>query len=231
MDRWFGVASSRLGGPPVTDDLTQRAVCNHSRRTGGNDYLECLECGLMWDYRKETAEQRLIRDLLAALVQAEQRESRIKELARVEHDLCMSIVKHLKEIGEISDAPDTNITGAIHGVIDGYVSWRASAKSAEAQLVQAEQEKAKLQNLVDGLKRGGQATIDAYSQQLTVKHEALAEKIGQLIYAEARLATQEATTQALIRRLELEVERCDKAEDRLKSLEATIQQAVRSILL
>lgn len=44
--------------------------CPHpeNARTGGNDYIECTQCGLMWDYRRETtghAEDRLFARLAA----------------------------------------------------------------------------------------------------------------------------------------------------------------------
>jgi len=72
--------------------------------------------------------------LTAQLQQAAQDKERIKELARKEHELLASIVARLKEIGQIDDSPNANITGAIHGVIDGYVNWRATAKAAEAHV-------------------------------------------------------------------------------------------------
>jgi hypothetical protein len=54
--------------------------CWHHTRTGGNDYQECLNCGLMWDYRRETAEQAALRFLvghvkhLLALVDAREQQ-------------------------------------------------------------------------------------------------------------------------------------------------------------
>lgn len=74
----------------------------------------------------------------------------------------------------------------------------ARAEAAEAQLVQAEQEKAAQQSLIDGLKRGGQATIDAYSQQLTVKQEALAEALGNLVFTERQLTSHQATIRQVV---------------------------------
>jgi len=62
----------------------------------------------------------------------------LKAGARKQHDLLTSIVRRLREIDIIGDSPNANITGAIHGVIDGYVNWRAEAKALAPRLKQAE---------------------------------------------------------------------------------------------
>lgn len=30
----------------------KQITCEHSNRSGGNDYMMCWSCGLEWDYRK-----------------------------------------------------------------------------------------------------------------------------------------------------------------------------------
>jgi hypothetical protein len=30
----------------------QQFACNHDKRTGGNDYILCLDCDFSWDYRR-----------------------------------------------------------------------------------------------------------------------------------------------------------------------------------
>lgn len=65
--------------------------------------------------------------------QLEAENERLKVLARPEHELVVSIEKRLLEIGHLSDSPDANITGAIHGLIEGYVRYRADLKAAEAR--------------------------------------------------------------------------------------------------
>lgn len=42
------------------------AKCKHESRTGGNDYLLCNDCHLMWDYRREKPADAIVR-MLAAL--------------------------------------------------------------------------------------------------------------------------------------------------------------------
>lgn len=39
-------------------ERVQRMIrCTHEHQTGGNDYMECLDCGITWDWRHETADQ------------------------------------------------------------------------------------------------------------------------------------------------------------------------------
>lgn len=61
-------------GSNPADSLSfhQQAQCAHSRRAGGNDYIECFDCGLMWDYRSGTAAQQFVSNLLSALGALEQ---------------------------------------------------------------------------------------------------------------------------------------------------------------
>ncbi len=46
--------------------VLKAARCAHEHRAGGNDYLTCSDCQLMWDYRRETANDALVR-LMAQL--------------------------------------------------------------------------------------------------------------------------------------------------------------------
>ncbi len=46
--------------------LLKQSDCEHIKRAGGNDYLLCDDCGLMWDYRRERPEQRAQIDFYAA---------------------------------------------------------------------------------------------------------------------------------------------------------------------
>lgn len=39
--------------------------CQHENRAGGNDYILCSDCGLMWDYRKEQPSDVLVQLLVA----------------------------------------------------------------------------------------------------------------------------------------------------------------------
>lgn len=47
--------------------LIQAARCAHQSATGGNDYHLCNDCGLSWDYRRETAEDALRREINTAI--------------------------------------------------------------------------------------------------------------------------------------------------------------------
>lgn len=40
-------------------ELTRQAACLHTNREGGNEYHRCHDCGLFWDYRRETADSAL----------------------------------------------------------------------------------------------------------------------------------------------------------------------------
>lgn len=106
----------------------------------------------------ELSDADLLRDLQAHLADHVQERERLKELARKEHDLLMSIVRRLKEIGQIGDHDDTNVTGAIHGVIDGFVTWRSVAKTAESQLSAADARIASLSAALVKLRDEMQAT-------------------------------------------------------------------------
>ena len=44
-----------------------QAACQHDDRTGGNDYLLCNTCGLMWDYQREGPTDALLRNALAEI--------------------------------------------------------------------------------------------------------------------------------------------------------------------
>ncbi len=63
----------RTGGEePRVDVLDLDAIrkmrdCQHDNRTGGNDYILCHDCGLQWDYRRETADAGLVNYLLAEI--------------------------------------------------------------------------------------------------------------------------------------------------------------------
>lgn len=55
------------------ESFKKMLACKHKNRSGGNDYLACHDCGLEWDYRRETAESRLRTDIephLPALLRA-----------------------------------------------------------------------------------------------------------------------------------------------------------------
>jgi len=84
------------------------------------------------------------RSLLERALDAPEAQARrfeaLKEGARNQHDLLTSIVRRLREIDIIGDSPNANITGAIHGVIDGYVNWRAEAKALATRLRYVEAE-------------------------------------------------------------------------------------------
>lgn len=49
--------------------LVKMARCQHTHRAGGNDYIECHDCGLFWDYRrgseqwKATADREIVKQL------------------------------------------------------------------------------------------------------------------------------------------------------------------------
>lgn len=45
------------------EQIAKTLTCEHKRRSGGNDYIECSDCGLMWDYRKEGPQDALRRHL------------------------------------------------------------------------------------------------------------------------------------------------------------------------
>lgn len=47
--------------------LVKMVGCAHEERSGGNDYLECSDCGLMWDWRKETPQRALFNKLTSLL--------------------------------------------------------------------------------------------------------------------------------------------------------------------
>jgi hypothetical protein len=97
-----------------------------------------------WEPREDPDEFRHKRELadLRAQVQAlTASQERMKELARREHDLIASIEARLREIGHLSDSPGANITGAIHGIIDGYVSYRAEHKALVASLAAIAEER------------------------------------------------------------------------------------------
>lgn len=113
-----------MTGRDLTGEIEQALVqqeleATHAAYSASNQQLASDLSGARAKY--EAAEAQF------ATLRAEH--ARLKELARKEHDLLMSIVKRLQEIGKIGDAPDANITGAIHGLIDGYVNWRAEAKA------------------------------------------------------------------------------------------------------
>jgi hypothetical protein len=52
---------------PEIQRLLTMAACAHEHRAGGNDYLLCNDCGLMWDYRRESADRGLINHFAALL--------------------------------------------------------------------------------------------------------------------------------------------------------------------
>lgn len=49
-------------GPRVAtlEEIVAMARCAHENRAGGNDYILCNDCHLMWDYRKESANDGLV---------------------------------------------------------------------------------------------------------------------------------------------------------------------------
>ena len=51
--------ASRQEAQPQADWI-KMARCSHANAAGGNDYILCNDCGLMWDYRKETANDGLV---------------------------------------------------------------------------------------------------------------------------------------------------------------------------
>ena len=58
--------------PPLRAQVEQfivQARCQHPNRTGGNDYILCPDCYLVWDYRRETADARLVSDISALLTE------------------------------------------------------------------------------------------------------------------------------------------------------------------
>lgn len=36
------------------ETLAAQLVCRHAHTCGGNDFVECRDCGLEWDYSKRT---------------------------------------------------------------------------------------------------------------------------------------------------------------------------------
>lgn len=80
--------------------LQQMAKCNHTNRTGGNDYHLCHDCDLMWDYRRESAQDKTISLLLDALTQLqadlEQGQSAFRAL-QAQRDELEAEVTHLRE--------------------------------------------------------------------------------------------------------------------------------------
>jgi hypothetical protein len=48
------------------------AICEHVDRAGGNDYILCNRCGLMWDYRREGPTQEVARYVAAVLADTEE---------------------------------------------------------------------------------------------------------------------------------------------------------------
>lgn len=44
----------------------RQVLCQHVQRSGGNDYMECSDCALMWDYRSNQQPQDVARMLGAA---------------------------------------------------------------------------------------------------------------------------------------------------------------------
>jgi len=52
-------------------ELLKQAVCEHKSRTGGNDYLLCNDCDLMWNYCREGPHDALKRQVGAALAAIE----------------------------------------------------------------------------------------------------------------------------------------------------------------
>lgn len=53
--------------PQLPAEWLKQARCEHGNRGGGNDYIECFDCGLMWDYRRETYTQGLARSVAGVL--------------------------------------------------------------------------------------------------------------------------------------------------------------------
>lgn len=54
--------------------LVKQAACEHKDCTGGNDYLLCNNCDLMWDYRREKASAALARAIVAETQRTEPKE-------------------------------------------------------------------------------------------------------------------------------------------------------------
>lgn len=52
---------------PEARELAKQLRCQHSGTRGGNDYLECKECGFEWDYRKVSSD--VIRERAASYIE------------------------------------------------------------------------------------------------------------------------------------------------------------------
>lgn len=106
----------------IPDDLRTRAECGHRNRTGGNDYIACLDCGLNWDYRKETPDEVVKRDLLA-------------ENALLNREL-IDIRARAHGEGQMHAIADVNA-----GLIDDMIAPRLEAAQAEIARLSAERDR------------------------------------------------------------------------------------------
>ena len=74
---------------------------------------------------------------------------KLREAVRPEHELIVSIEKRLRDIGTLADVPNANVTGAIHGVIDGYASLRTEVTALRSSLSTLQAEKDELKAICD----------------------------------------------------------------------------------
>lgn len=73
-----------MGDPPaIRAELTKKMRCIHRQCSGGNDYMECGDCGLVWDYRIEGPNDAIVRQAFTA-GQAHGRAEREPETAKLE---------------------------------------------------------------------------------------------------------------------------------------------------
>lgn len=108
-------------------DLLKLIRCGHADRTGGNDYLLCNVCGVMWDYRREgpkDAVERAITDQLAALTERAEQAVKDRDKWKLDRDAW-----HASYEAEFDAKVRT----------EGEMQkWRKSAEAAEARAEQFE---------------------------------------------------------------------------------------------
>jgi hypothetical protein len=122
-----------------------RACCNEEHDPAhGKISGFCVVCGVPWP---------------CVMAQPD----RLTDLARKAHDLIAGIETRLREIGHLSDSPDANITGAIHGIIDGYVSYRAEHKALITSQAAIRQELAEVR---EAHRADNRRLVDARQEQV-----------------------------------------------------------------
>lgn len=80
-------------------DLILRSIrCAHENRTGGNDYILCHDCGLMWDYRKWPDWTTGAREAIAAAVESEFRANE-QAVKNARADLIVALAEEIANRG------------------------------------------------------------------------------------------------------------------------------------